>query len=236
MWKMDFFYVILQPHQLSELLLLPGTEKRWIVEGVRRAKPYKRPTPKHLAVWESSDELGDLVMHLCPLPFLCRDEDGVGSTGQGKREIGHQRAVERLGMKEWEEGKEASRWGFLSDVRVGRPTKLFLPGKSYFQIPVWKSLLKIPGWSGSQWAPEAGQGLYVSGLLHLFVWFFFNQNALPTFIPNSPAALLLPSKPLQIYTTAYLFSKIMAYKHCVPDLHEAVTGVQRAWSPNTSCC
>lgn len=58
--------------------------------------------------------------------------------------------------------------------------------------------------------------------------FFSNQNALPAFIPNSPAALLLPSKPFQIYTTAYLFSKIMAYKHCVTDLHEAVTGAQRA--------
>lgn len=161
---------MLQPHQPPELLFCQPQKR--ILEGVRRAEPCKRPTPKLC---------GNALMSLGVLgpSFICRDEQGLGNLVKRKREAGHKGAVERGGMKEWEEEK-ASQWGCLINVKVRRSTKLFLPGKSYVQIPAWKSL-KIPGWSGSQWAQEVGQGLSVSGQLHMYYFLarmFFQPSSL----------------------------------------------------------
>lgn len=94
----ECFYVMLQPHQPSELLFCQAQKR--ILEGVRRAEPCKRPTPKPLSVRECSDELGVLGPS-----FIYRDEQGLGNLAKRKRETGHKGAVERGGMKEWEEEK-----------------------------------------------------------------------------------------------------------------------------------
>lgn len=54
---------------------------------------------------DSSDEFGDLVRHSCFFPWS-GDRDVVGSSEQGKREIGLKRGVERLEMKEWGKGRK----------------------------------------------------------------------------------------------------------------------------------
>lgn len=107
-WKMNVFMSCcshINPQNFCQ------AQKR-IPEGVRRAKPCKRPTAKHLSVRECSDELRVLVPS-----FICRDEQGLWNLGKRKRETGHKGAVERGGMKEWEEEK-ASQWGFLSNSKV----------------------------------------------------------------------------------------------------------------------
>lgn len=95
----ECFYVMLQPHQPSELFC----QAQKILEAVRRAEPCKRPTPKHLSVRECSDELGVLVPS-----FICRDEQGLRNLGKIKRETGYKGSLERRGMKDWEEEKEAN--------------------------------------------------------------------------------------------------------------------------------
>lgn len=218
-WKMNVFMSCcshINPQNFCQ------AQKR-ILEGVRRAEPCKRPTAKHLSVRECTDELRVLVPS-----FICRDEQGLQNLGKRKRETGHKGTVERGGMKEWEKEK-ASQWGFLSNVKVRRPTKLFLPGKSYVQIPAWKSL-RIPGWSESQWAQEVGQGLSVSGQLHMYCFLtrmLFQPSSLT--IQHHFSWLVSPFGFIPVHTLLQNNGLQTVCARVTWDSH----GVQRARCPNT---